>query len=181
MAAEQQGNIYINGWKSIDEAFVYVGGWKRINQAYVYHNGAWRRFYAYDAIAPTVSSFTLSTLTANATYGPSTTSVTYSLIFSEQVTGLTAADFTYTGTSTTWTISAPTNPSNDKKTYVITATSTGAPATETVQIRLNANTVNDIVDGNAFNLMTDGPFLSPTINIDNTKPSVSSFASGSAC
>ncbi len=180
MPAEQQGNIYINGWKSIDDVYVYVGGWKRVNQAYTYHNGVWKRFYAYDATPPTVVSFTLNSLTANSTYSATTQSVSYTIVFSEPVTGLTTADFSFVGSSTTWTIGSPTNPSGDQKTYVVTVTSSGVPTTGSVQIRLANNSVSDIVDGNAFNQYVGGAVNSPAINIDNTKPTVSTFSTSAS-
>ena len=176
MPAEQQGNIYVGGWKLVDDVYVYVGGWKRVNEAFTYHNGAWRRFYAYDATAPTVTSFTLDTLTANATYSAATQSVAYTIVFSEPVTGLAQGDFSFIGSSTTWSIGSPTNPSGDQKTYKITVTSSGVPNTGSVRIRLANNAVSDIVDGSARNLFVAGPADSPIINIDNTRPTVSSFS-----
>ena len=124
MSAEQQSHIYVNGaWRTVDEVFVYAdGAWKRGNQAHVRHSGEWRRWYAYDATAPTVSSFNLSGLTAGAIYGPSQTSATYVLTFSEAVTGLAIGDLSFVGTSTGWTIGTPTNPSSDQKTYQIPLT-----------------------------------------------------------
>lgn len=181
MPAEQQSHIFVNGaWRTIDEVFVYTGGaWKRVNQAHIRHSGAWRRWYAYDATAPTVSSFNLSGLTAGATYGPSQTSATYVLTFSEQVTGLTLSDFSFVGTSTGWTIGAPTNPSGDQKTYQIGLTAS-SPSSGTVQIQLANSSVSDLIDGAAYNVFTSGPSNSQSFTIDAGKPSVVSFSSNTS-
>lgn len=181
MPAEQQSHIFVNGaWRAIDEVFVYTGGtWKRVNQAHVRHSGVWRRWYAYDATAPTVSSFNLSGLTAGAIYGPSQTSATYVLTFSEVVTGLTVGDFSFIGSSTGWTIGAPTNPSGDQRTYQIPLTAS-SPTSGTVQIQLANNSVSDLIDGSAYNLFTSGPTNSQSFTIDAGKPSVISFSSNTS-
>jgi hypothetical protein len=181
MPAEQQSHIYVNdAWRAVDEVFVYTdGAWKRVNQAHVNHSGAWRRWYAYDATAPTVSSFNLSGLTAGATYGPSQTSATYILTFSEAVTGLAIGDLSFVGTSTGWTIGTPTNPSSDQKTYQIPLTAT-SPTSGTVQIRLANSSVSDLIDGSAYNVFSSGPVNSQSFIIDAETPSVVSFSSNTS-
>jgi len=181
MPAEQQSHIFVDGsWRTIDEVFVYTGGtWKRVNQAHVRHSGVWRRWYAYDATAPTVTSFNLSGLTPNAIYGPSQTSATYVLTFSEPVTGLTLSDFSFIGTSTGWTIGSPTNPSGDQKTYQIQITAS-SPASGTVQIQLANGSVSDLIDGAAYNAYSSGPANSQAFTIDAGVPSVISFSSNTS-
>ena len=181
MSAEQQSHIYVNGaWRTVDEVFVYAdGAWKRVNQAHVRHSGEWRRWYAYDATAPTVSSFNLSGLTAGAIYGPSQTSATYVLTFSEAVTGLAIGDLSFVGTSTGWTIGTPTNPSSDQKTYQIPLTAS-SPTSGTVQIQLANSSVSDLIDGSAYNVFSSGPVNSQSFIIDAGKPSVVSFSSNTS-
>lgn len=178
MPAEQQSHLFVDGqWRAIDEIHIYQGGqWRRVNQAHVRHGGTWRRWYAFDATPPTVTSFTLSGLTAGATYGPSQTSATFVLTFSEPVTGLTTSDLS---TATGWSISSLTNPSGDQRTYVI-GISSASPPTGTVSVSLSNNSVSDIVDGAALNVYVGGISTSQSFNIDATKPTVTSFSSASS-
>ena len=93
-----------------------------------------------DITAPSVSA--LAPTTASPTSG---TTITYSLTFSEPVTGLVAADFAIGGTSSGWTVGSVTGSGTGP--YAVTLTAT-APTSGTVLLTLAANTVVDL-SGNA--------------------------------
>ena len=116
-----------------------------------------------DTTAPTVSSFTSA-----ATSPTNSSSVTYTLTFSESVTGVTAGDFSNAGTAT-GCVYAPGTDSGTSRTVTITSCSDG-----TIQPRFAINGASD-ASSNA------GPAAaataSTTITRDATGPTVSSFSS----
>ena len=88
-----------------------------------------------DRTVPTASAITLSTI--------SRTAATYSVTFSEPVTGLTTSDFAASGGSTGWTVSSVTGSGAGPYTVTLAnATSGGAPAGTHI-LTLAANAVAD--------------------------------------
>jgi hypothetical protein len=121
-----------------------------------------------DRTNPGVSSF--APTTSSPTNG---TSVAYSVTFSETITGFTSGDITLSGTSGSsgsWTISAPTNTGGN--TWTFTASNASA-ADGTVIATIGANTVSD----SATNTGPASSSAAASVTIDRTKPVVSSFAS----
>ena len=118
-----------------------------------------------DVTAPTVVS--LTAVTASPT---NATTLTYTLTFSELVTGVTAADFTNTGTAT-GCVFAPGADTGSTRTVTVTSCSDG-----TVTPRFAAN-------GAADGAGTAGPatgFTGGTITRDAVAPDVSSFTATTA-
>ena len=119
-----------------------------------------------DTTAPTVSSFTSAQSTPT-----NAASFTYTLTFSETVTGVVAGDFSNTG-SATGCVYAPGADSGTTRTVTITSCSAG-----TVVPEFALGGASDAA-GNA------GPATaatsSTTITIDTTAPSVSSFVSAAS-
>lgn len=172
---EQPSYVNIGGsWRTIEESFVYVSEeWKRINEAYVFHSGDWRRFYAYDATAPVVQSFLLTSPTQGSIYGSTTTTAQFTLIFSEEITGLTAEDIAFVSNpGSKWSVTSVTNPSSDQRTYRVQIDSDGAPDTGNVQISVDTTGILDIA---LINECTSGVVNSDALQIDTTKPEVVSF------
>ncbi len=129
-------------------------------------------FYTIDQTAPTVSSITATTPSnANPT---NATSVTYTLTFSEGVTGVDNTDFTATvsGVSTTGITVTPVSSS------VYTVTVNGVSGNGTVRLDLNSSGtgIADLV-GNAIS----GGFTGgDTYTIDQTAPTISSITATGA-
>ena len=117
-----------------------------------------------DRSAPTVSSFAPTTATPT-----NATSLSYSLTFSGAVTGLTAADFALTGTSTGWTVGTPTGSGAGPYTIPVTASN---PTNGTVILTLAADAVTD----DATNTGPATAQAASTITIDRTVPTVTAFA-----
>jgi hypothetical protein len=114
-----------------------------------------------DITPPTVSSLATSgALLTNAA------TVSYALSFSESVTGLTAGDFTRTGTATSCSVGSPVG-SGASYTIAISGCSAG-----TVILTLNANTVRDL----ANNLGPTGSASAATVRIDRTGPTATLIA-----
>jgi hypothetical protein len=87
-----------------------------------------------DTTPPTVAS--LTSMASNPTGG---SSIDFGLVFSEPVTGLTAADFTIGGTSSGWSV---TGLAGVGSAYTVTASATGPPE-GTVELHLAAGSVKD--------------------------------------
>ena len=121
-----------------------------------------------DTLAPSVTSFTATTPTNG-------TSITYTLLFDESVTGLTAADFTLSGTSHTSTPWSVSNVAGSAGSYTITVSAT-APADGTVLLVIGVGTVADGVGNSGPTVAADAT----TVTIDRTAPTVSSFTRTSA-
>ncbi len=102
-----------------------------------------------------------ATLTAPAT-PTSAATLSYTLTFSESVTGLAAADFTRTGTATDCAVSAPTG---SGASYTVTVTGCGDG---TVILALDAGTVSD----GAGNPGPATPATAATVTRDATPPTV---------
>ena len=120
-----------------------------------------------DRVAPTVSSFT------SAVSSPTNdTSITYTLTFSESVSGIVAADFANAGTATgcTFTPSAASGSS-------ISVTVTTCSTTGTLQPRLTTNSVTDAVGNTGPAANADA---TTTLTLDRVAPTVSSFTSADA-
>ena len=118
---------------------------------------------AIDRTAPTISSFAPTTASPT-----NATSLSYSVTFSESVTGLTASDLALGGTSTGWTIGTPTGSGAGPYTIPVTAS---APTDGTVILTLTTGAVID-ASGNA------GPAAdadAATIVVDRTAPTLTSF------
>lgn len=92
------------------------------------------RTYRIDRTVPTASTFVLDNTAQNDLNEQS-----WTLTFSEEVTGLTASDFVLTGTSTGWSTPVV---SGSGTTYNITTTH-GTPSSGTVGITLNSSSVVD--------------------------------------
>ncbi|MCX6392034.1 MAG: hypothetical protein NTX95_06035 [Actinobacteria bacterium] len=118
-----------------------------------------------DITAPTVSSFTA--VTASPT---NATSLSYTLTFSEVVTGVAAGDFSNTGTATSCAFDPGTD-SGSSRTVTVTGCSEG-----TVIPRLAVNAATDA----AGNTGPASAATGATITIDRTAPTVSSFTSAQA-
>jgi hypothetical protein len=120
--------------------------------------------YVVDGTAPTVSSFT------SAVSSPTnSSSIEYTLTFSEAVSGIAGADFANAGTATgcTFTPSAATG-------TTITLTVTTCSTTGTLTPRLTANLVSDLV-GNAGPAANSS--ATTTLTLDRAAPTVSTFSS----
>jgi VCBS repeat-containing protein len=118
-----------------------------------------------DITPPTVASFTAVTSSPT-----NASTVTYTLTFSDSVTGVAAGDFSNTGTATGCTF-APGTDSGTSRTVTITSCSEG-----TIIPRFAASGADDLA-GNA------GPAVAATgatITRDVTAPTVSSFTSAQA-
>ena len=101
---------------------------------------------------PTVSSFTTGTTLTNAT------SLSYNLVFSESVTGLTNTDFVTTGSTASCTIGV----SGTGSSYLITASTCSAG---TFRLALSANSVTGVIAGP----LADA--TAPDVVIDRALPS----------
>jgi N-acetylmuramoyl-L-alanine amidase-like protein len=119
---------------------------------------------AHDSTAPTVRS-----LTSLATNPTGASKISFGLIFSEPVIGLTTGDFTLSGTSAGWAISGI---SGRAATYTVTVASS-APTAGTVVLTLPAGAVADLA-GHA------GPATpkaaTATFAADTTPPTVTLYA-----
>jgi len=119
-----------------------------------------------DRTAPTVTS--INTAAANPTKA---SSVTWTVVFSESVTGVVAGNFATIQTGLTGS-TAVTNVSGSGTTYTVTA-STGTSGTGTLQLKLSAaGSIKDLA-GNALGGTI--PFLGQTYTIDRTAPTVVSI------
>ena len=122
----------------------------------------------YDTVAPSVTSFTANTP------GPTRQStVVFSLVFSEAVTGLTAADLTIGGTTTGWSILTITGSGTS---YSVSVTRGGTGSDGTITLTLATGSVDDAV-GN------QGPAAgstSTTSIIHTSGPTVLSFTTAVA-
>ncbi|MDO7849595.1 putative Ig domain-containing protein, partial [Hymenobacter sp. M29] len=92
--------------------------------------------YSIDKTAPTVTAFTSSNGTSGST--TATTPLSYSVTFSESVTGFSAADITVTNGTVT---SGPTGSSSGPYTFTVTPTTSGTVTNVTIA----ANVVQDAV------------------------------------
>ena len=119
---------------------------------------------SHDSTAPTVRS-----LTPLATTPTGASKISFGLIFSEPVTGLTAADFALSGTSPGWAVSGL---SGRAATYTVTVASS-APTDGTVVLTLPGGAVADLA-GHA------GPSTpqeaTATFAADTTSPTVTLYA-----
>ena len=112
-------------------------------------------------IAPDVTSFTITT--PNPTH---VGDVVYALVFSEDVTGLTAADFATTGTASACAVATPSANSGTSYSVEVTGCSAGTLITSLA--------AGSVVDGSA----NAGPAVdvsAVSITIDETDPTVKSF------
>jgi hypothetical protein len=114
-----------------------------------------------DRVSPAVSSFT--TAVASPT---NSTSIAYSLVFDESVTGLASGDFSNTGTAASCSFGV----SGSGTTYTVTVT--GCSTTGTLTPRLATNSVADAA-GNSGPSEIDAA----TLTLDRVAPGVSSFTS----
>ena len=124
-----------------------------------------------DRTAPTVTS--INTAAANPTKA---TSVTWTVVFSESVTGVVAGDFATVASGLTGS-TAVTGVSGSGTTYTVTA-STGTSGSGTLQLKLaSAGTIKDTA-GNALGGTI--PFLGQTYTIDRTAPTTVSINTAAA-
>ena len=114
-----------------------------------------------DRVSPAVSSFTTAVSSPT-----NSTGIAYSLVFAEAVTGLTAGDFSNTGTATSCSFGI----TGSGTTYTVTVT--GCSDSGTLTPRLATNSVADEA-GNSGPAQTDGS----TLTLDRVAPGVSSFTS----
>ena len=119
--------------------------------------------YTIDTTAPTVSSFT------SAVSSPAnTTSIDYTLTFSESVSGIAAGDFANAGTATSCTFTP-----SDASGASITLTVTDCSTSGTLQPRLAAAGVTDTAGNTGPAANADA---TTTLTLDRVAPSVSSIA-----
>ena len=119
-----------------------------------------------DTTAPTVSSFT------SAQSSPTNaSSITYTLTFSESVTGVAAADFSNAGTATGCSYDPGTD-SGSTRTVTITGCGSG-----TIQPRFAVNGATDSASNTG---PASASTSSTTLTYDVTAPTVSSFSSSTA-
>jgi hypothetical protein len=174
---EQPSYIRIgSAWKQIEQVFVRKSSaWKRVNQAYVYESGAWKRVYAYDSIAPTILSFSLTDTVSGQTYGSSKTTASYSLQFSEPIVGWDDEMITISSNpGDAWEITSITTA--DDTTYVVEIEKTGTQTSGTVTLSVDPDGITDESEINAW----DGsPRSSQSFSIDVTRPAVAEFVSSS--
>ncbi|NDE81604.1 MAG: hypothetical protein EB037_11945, partial [Actinobacteria bacterium] len=119
-----------------------------------------------DVTVPSVSSFTPNTTPTNAS------SPTFTLTFSESITGLSDTDFTIGGTATGCSVNPPASSGT-----TITVTTSGCSA-GTVTLTLRALMVSDLAGNSGPTIAS----VSSTLTIDRTAPSASAsptLASGS--
>ncbi len=122
--------------------------------------------YTIDKTAPTVSSIT-ATLPSN-TNPTNVTIVTYTVTFSEAVTGVDASDFALTTSGTSGTVSVV---SGSGTTYGVTVSSISGTGTLRLDLNSSGTGITDAV-GNAIS----GGFTSGSVyTIDQTPPTVSSI------
>ena len=120
-----------------------------------------------DRTAPTVTS--INTAAANPTKA---TSVTWTVVFSERVTGVVTSDFATDRRPDSTGSTAVTGVSGSGTTYTVTA-STGTSGSGTLQLKLSsAGTIKDTA-GNALGGTI--PFLGQTYTIDRTAPTIVSI------
>ena len=114
-----------------------------------------------DRVAPAVSSFT------SAVNSPTnSTSIDYSLVFAESVTGLTGGDFSNAGGATSCIFT----PTGSGTTYTVTVTTCGTSGT--LQPRLAVNAVTDLAGNTGPTSAADA---TTTLTLDRVVPAVSSF------
>ena len=89
----------------------------------------------FDGNVPTVTSFTSTTATLT-----NTTTATFSLLFSENITGLQTTDFVVSGDTTGWTVSSVTGTNAGPYTVTVTRSITNWG---TMVLTLNSNSVAD--------------------------------------
>jgi hypothetical protein len=118
----------------------------------------------HDQTAPTVRS-----LTSLATTPTGASKISFGLIFSEPVTGLTAADFAVSGTSPGWAVSAI---SGRAATYTVTVASS-APTDGSVVLTLPAGAVADLA---AHSGPAGAAAATAQFAVDTTAPSVVLYA-----
>ena len=118
-----------------------------------------------DITAPTVSSFTAVTSSPT-----NASTLTYTLTFSESVTGVAAGDFSQTGTATGCSFSPGTD-SDASRTVTITGCSEG-----TIIPRFAAGGANDLASNGGPAVAATGA----TITRDTTAPTVTAFTSAQA-
>jgi hypothetical protein len=111
-----------------------------------------------DLTPPSVSSFAPTTASPT-----NALTISYGLTFSESVTGLTAGDFSRTGTATGCAVGAPSG-SGASYTVAVTGCSEGS-----VILTLNSGTVTDL----ATNAGPTSPSTASTVTIDRTGPTAS--------
>jgi len=126
-------------------------------------NNLANRYFRIGELAPTVSTFTSSQQTPT----NSNSSISYSLIMSESVTGMENADFENAGTATSCSFAV----SGSGTTYTLTVTSCSEG---TLIPRLKANSVTGSSTGPAL-----ATAASTTIVIDRTVPTISSVTAPS--
>jgi len=122
--------------------------------------------YTIDQTEPTVQSITATT-PSNAS-PTNATSVTYTVTFSEPVTGVDGSDFTVVGTNTVAGVVS--NVSGSGSVYTVTVGSVSGDGT----LRLDLNTSGDAITDAAGNAVSVG-FTGDTYTIDHTPPVVSSI------
>jgi hypothetical protein len=114
----------------------------------------------FDRTAPSVASFT-TPLTSPTNANP----LTYNLLFSEPVTGLTAGDFTVTGCGT----QVPTVTQMDSLYYRVSLS--GCANAATVGISINSNLVADLAGNTGVSATT----AAPNLTTDYVQPTIVSF------
>jgi len=126
--------------------------------------------YTIDKTAPTVSSIT-ATLPSN-TNPTNITIVTYTVTFSEAVTGVDASDFALTTSGTSGSVSGV---SGSGSTYTVTVSSISGTGTLRLDLKSSGTGITDAA-GNAIS----GGYTSGSVyTIDQTPPTVSSITAAS--
>ncbi|MGI9186842.1 MAG: beta-propeller fold lactonase family protein, partial [Gaiellales bacterium] len=124
-----------------------------------------------DRTAPTVASFTRTTSSPS-----NSGTATYSLTFSESITGLAVGDLTVGGTSAGWAATAVTGTGAGP--YALTLTN-GSPADGTVTLQLGSGTIADLA-GNAGPASNVDAAAALTIDVTppSSTPAIASGPSG---
>jgi hypothetical protein len=118
-----------------------------------------------DRVAPAVSSFTTAVSSPT-----NSTSIAYTLVFSESVTGLTAGDFSNQGTATSCSFGI----SGSGTTYTVTVT--GCSTSGTLTPRLASATVADAAGNTGPASSADGS----TLTLDRGAPTAASFTTSAS-
>ena len=117
----------------------------------------------FDGDVPTVTSFTSTTATLT-----NTTTATFTLLFSENVTGLQTTDFVVSGDTTGWTVSSVTGTNAGPYTVTVTRSITNWG---TMVLTLNANSVADAALNAGPSTSTNASiFIVPTAPTNTVAP-----------
>ena len=117
----------------------------------------------FDGNVPTVTSFTSTTATLT-----NTTTATFSLLFSENITGLQTTDFVVSGDTTGWTVSSVTGTNAGPYTVTVTRSITNWG---TMVLTLNSNSVADAALNAGPSTSTNASiFIVPTAPTNTVAP-----------